>query len=156
MNQNMSANMNRIMTANELKKFTELMTLISNYSEDLNHEIKQELLNRVIQVSGQQIQMRELDYYWKSYSAEEFCLQLAIKKVTIGSLNEAELIEVVKTIYEENSIGRLDMLINKYGDAIEYHFKKPEGSLINLIFDESNDSFDDVLVTLKKNDVIQL
>lgn len=144
------------MNPNELKTYTDLLVLISAYSEDLTYESKQDIFNSVLNISSQKIQISELESYWKSCSTEEFCIQLSIEKATIGSLNEAELIQVVKTIYHENNIGRLDMLINKYGDVIEYQFKKPKGSLYNLIFAESNGSFNDVIVALKKNDVIQL
>ncbi len=156
MNQNMLENMIQIMNPNELKNYTDLLVMISIYSEDLTAESKQDILNRVIKISGQNIQMSELDSYWKSCSDEEFCIQLALEKVAVGTLNEAEIIAAVKNIYEEKNIGRLDMLINKFGDSIEYHFKKPEGSLYDLIFAEPDGSFIDVILTLRKNDVIQL
>ena len=100
--------------------------------------------------------MSELDSYWKFFSTEAFCIKLAIEQPVIGSLNEAEIIGLVKNIFEEKNIELIDYLINKYGYSIEHYFKKSEDSLYDLIFDESNNSFHDVVVALTNNDVIQL
>ena len=118
---------------------------MSSYSEDMPISDKKEALKKVNELSGREVEMYDLDTYWKSQGIEEFCTVLATEIIPPGSIAENQILDAIKLIRNEEDIDAFDYLLNKYSDAIEFHFRKPSGTLFEVLNNESIDTLDKVV-----------
>ena len=145
------------MNDKEIIAYNKLVELISPYSEDSSTDVKEEILEKVNELSGIEVEIFDLDTYWKACSVEDFCKDLAVERVKPSVLSEVEILNVIKLIYEAGeNIEDFDYYLAKYSNAIEYHFKKTTGSLLEAVYSDENDTFDKVIETLQKSDTICL
>lgn len=144
------------MNERETRKFQKLVKLISSYSEDLSASEKEAALTKVNELAAYEIDIYELDTYWKSQSIEEFSTRLAIEIIQPATLNENQILKALNSICDEEDVEILDYLLCKYSDAIEHHFQKSSGTLIDILNDEDDDTFDKIVAALNESDTICL
>lgn len=140
----------------ESENLQKLIEIIKPYSEDWPELEKDQALEKVNDIASYEVDMYELDSYWKSQSVEEFCTQLAVEVFKPGSLNEKQVLEALESIYNEEDVNICNYFLYKYSGAIEFHFKKSSGSLIDALDTEENNTLDKFVAVLRKSDDICL
>ncbi|WP_299527084.1 hypothetical protein [Winogradskyella sp.] len=122
-----------------------LESVIKDYEDD---KISTDFaLQKIHKISHKRISAYELDNYWKSKSLEDFIKQLAFKPIEDWALIEDnQAIHMINVILK--NLDR-DELIAEYGEALEKRYRKPSGTLSDLIFYDDLNNAELILKKLK-------
>ncbi len=145
------------MNKEEKKIFDVLSELVASYDSEDNEDSKNNIFQKINEVSTSKIERSFLDSYWKSMSIEEFSQIYATIKVDVKQNTEKEIHNFLQIIISNiESDNYPEYSLNKYSDAIEYFYKQSTGTLVDLIYQDGISEFDELLAELKKPNVISL
>ncbi len=148
--------MKSVMNKQELLRSKKLFDLLENYSEDLSQKDKEIILKQVNNCSVIATDIYSLDNYWRSMDLEEFCDMLAIEPIEIDTINEDEVNEGLRLIWQAEPQEQIYYL-EKYSDVIENFYKRSKGTISNMIFwsDEYFEAdINTIIDVLKSDDVV--
>jgi len=145
------------MNENELSIKHELIKLVSLYDETTSEEKKLVLYNKIAELANNNLDNDYLDNYYCSCSIEEFCTQLSIEIIQPNNHNKTEILNFIHTIFQHrNNIDSFDYYIEKFSLAIEYFYKKPQGTLREYIYHDDIDTIDAIINKLNEDTTIYL
>jgi len=134
-----------------MEKLIELQLFVKRYEEKKASLI--ETISLIKDLTSKEITQYELDNYNASQDLENFCKGLLIEPINDwNNINdEKALILIVEILDNVND----DVIISRNCEALEKRYRKPQGTVIEMIFDEELNE-NEILIQLKKDTAIQL
>ena len=135
------------MTPREKVVSAQLRQLVTEYEGSIDEEARKAAFEKIR--SLREVTEVELDLYSSFSSLEEFCDSLAVDKIWGNDFSQKRAIPILK---EMCSLGpedfeRFDYLFSKYGQAIEFVFRKP-GYLLSAL-QGGGKSFEEIMEDLE-------
>ena len=105
-------------------------------------------------ISNEKITQHELLTYWNNSSLDSFILKLTEKQ--IDEWEEINDVTAIKMITEIIDNVDNDTIVDVNSSALEKRYRKPSGTISNLVFIDGIENPSTILYKLKKSDVITL
>ena len=105
-------------------------------------------------ISNEKITQHELLTYWNNCSLDSFILKLTEKQ--IDEWEEINDVTAIKMITEIIDNVDNDTIVDVNSSALEKRYRKPSGTISNLVFIDGIENPSTILYKLKKSDVITL
>jgi hypothetical protein len=104
-------------------------------------------------LTGKDVSQNDLDNYWTSQDLESFCKGLIIESIeNWKDIDDSMARYLIREILD-NLID--DSIVARNSEALEKRYGKPQGTVVSMIFDEEL-AEEEIVIELKKNDIIQL
>ncbi|WP_146088862.1 hypothetical protein [Neolewinella xylanilytica] len=129
----------------------QVRSLIIDY---LNDQISAEhTLRQIMDLTGKHISEYELNNYWRSEDLESFIDRLALQSLDPKTIDDDRAIELLQSILD--NLGDHALLIRN-SEALEIKYRKPSGTVVNLIFYKEIEDVSSLLLALKIDTVTYL
>jgi hypothetical protein len=104
-------------------------------------------------LTGKDVSQNDLDNYWTSQDLESFCKGLIIESIENWKDIDDSMARCLIREILDNLID--DSIVARNSEALEKRYGKPQGTVVSMIFDEEL-AEEEIVIELKKNDIIQL
>ena len=133
-------------------KYDKLESIILNYENDkINIEEALSLINKI---TSKEVKQDDIVEYWAYTTLKDLIQTLLIEPILDWKyIEDDKAIHMIKEILKNisNSI-----ILERNSEALEKRYKKPSGTIIELIFSKGLDNSEKILEKLKENSIIHL
>jgi hypothetical protein len=146
-----------LLTSSEKFRFEQIKSALLAYHES-------EVLGarasayRTLTVLVPGIEQPEIEEYWGSESEDDWALRRAIEPVEApkSEVDQKKLIEYLLSLRRDHEVVGLLVLIYRHADGFERLYGSPSGMFLELILNDAFNSYDDVVLALKRSGPIRL
>ena len=129
----------------------QIKSLIIDYSND---QISvQQAIRQIMDLTGKNVSEYELNNYWRSEDQDSFIDRLVLQPIDPNTIDDERAKDLLKRILD--NLGDHPLLMRN-SEALEIKYRKPSGTVVNLIFYKEIEDVSSLLMALKGDTVTYL